>query len=344
MCIRDRSREVFYSVTYLIPNWTAEGNDYEDIRFLSNNAMSQALLEDNMPPYAIDTVAAQFTPLENGTGLTSIVWDGLPSEENEVYKIYRHGEYFFSTNDPYIQLIATVSEDADTDNDGSFEFHYSIPYNTYGNFVYCVVVVDQYGAYNPAITSQSCATVDEDSDQNWVKEPTNVQATFLGNLTTRVTWTDQVGVEGERYHIWRGGYRVQGAEFKVNDLLLDWMGSVPDGVEQFDVILEEGVNSPNTHYFVTSEALYNCQGCNETVMYKELVQNWDGPVVEDTEAPEEARINGLQMLGELQVVDFEWRNSNEVGESYYLYRHFGDPFGDSEFAESKLYRPGMGTN
>ena len=46
------------------------------------------------------------------------------------------------------------------------------------------------------------------------------------------------------------------------------------------------------------------------------------------------------MLGELQVVDFEWKNSIEVGESYYLYRHFGDPFGDSEFAISNYTDPG----
>ena len=118
-------------------------------------------------------------------------------------------------------MIATVAESLDEDSDGSFEFVYSVPYNTYGNFVYCVVVVDQFGAYNSDISSQSCADVDEDSDENWVKEPTNVNATFLGNLTTRVTWTDQVGVEGERYHIWRGGWRVQGPEFKSNpDILI----------------------------------------------------------------------------------------------------------------------------
>ena len=54
-------------------------------------------------------------------------------------------------------------------------------------------------------------------------------------------------------------------------------------------------------------------------MMYELVQNWDGPVIEDTEIPSEAIINDLMMLGELKVVDFEWKNSNEVGESYYLY-------------------------
>jgi len=337
---QETSREVFYSVTYLLPNWTDEGNDYQDLRFLSDNAMSEALLEDNMPPNPVDTVAAFFTPLEDGTGQTTIVWDGLFSEENEVYKIYRHGQYFNSTDDPYAQLIATVAESVDEDSDGSFEFIYSVPYNTYGNFVYCVVVVDQFGAYNSDISLQSCADVDEDSDENWVKEPTNVNATFLGNRTTRVTWTDQAGVEGERYHIWRGSFRVQGPEFKSNPELLTWVGSVPDGVEQFDVILDEGLEDIGTHYFVTSEALYNCLGCNSTVMYKELVQNWDGPIVEDTLAPEEAGISNLMMLGELQVVDFEWKNSNEEGESYYIYRHFGDPFGDSEFAVSNYTDPG----
>ena len=334
------NREVFYSVTYLLPNWTEDGSDYQDIRFLSSNAMSSALLEDNTPPEDVDTVAGIFTPLENGTGFTSIVWDGLMSEDNEEYRIYRHGEYFISTNDPYAQLIATVAEAADTDNDGQFEFHYNVPFNTYGDFTYCVVVVDQYGAYNTDISSSSCATVDEDSDENWVKEPTNVKATFIGNLTTRVTWTDQAGVEGERYHIWRGGWRVQGPEFVENASLM-WMGSVPDGVEQFDVTLEEGISATNTHYFVTSAAMYNCLGCNGTMMYTKLIQNWDGPVVEDTEPPTWARISNLMMLGELKVVDLEWVNSNqESGENYYIYRHFGDPFGDAEFAESNYTDPG----
>ena len=159
------NREVYYSVTYLLPNWTEDGSDYEDVRFLSSNAMTSPLLEDNTPPNDVTTVEALFNPLENGTGYTTIAWDGLFSEENEVYKIYRHGEYFSSTNDPYAQLIATVAEAADTDGDGSFVFYYNVPYNTFGNFIYCVVVVDQYGAYNTDISSNSCDDVDEDSDE-----------------------------------------------------------------------------------------------------------------------------------------------------------------------------------
>ena len=46
------------------------------------------------------------------------------------------------------------------------------------------------------------------------------------------------------------------------------------------------------------------------------------------------------MLGELKIVDFEWFNSNEKWRNILLYRHFGDPFGDSEFAVSNYTDPG----
>ena len=184
------SREVFYSVTYLLPNWTAEGFDYEDARFLSNNAMSTAILEDNTPPTPVDTTEALFNPYENGTGYTSISWDNILSEENEIYRIYRHGEYFSSTNDPYAQLIGTISENPETTNQSQYVFNYNVPYNTYGDFVYCVVVVDRYGAYNTEVSQSSCDIVTEDSDEDWIKEPTNVQANFIGDGKTRVTWTD----------------------------------------------------------------------------------------------------------------------------------------------------------
>ena len=321
------NRESYYSVTYLLPNWTSPGVDYEDTRFLSNNAMSNAILEDNTPPTDVSTVEALFTPSEDGTGVTTIVWDDILSESDEQYRIYRHGEYFNTTNNPYVQLVGTVQE-------GVSEFQYTVPFSTYGDFVYCVVIVDQFGSANPTVPISACDIVSEDSDEDWVKEPTNVNATFIGNGVTRVTWTDQVGIEGERYHIWKSTYRVQGPQFSQNQSLM-WQGSVPDGVEQFDVQLADGLTSATSHYFVTSEALYNCQGCNGTMMYTKLVQNWDGPIVEDTMPPQTGRMLAPEMIGELKVVDLEWQNAaNEAGETYSLYRHYGDPFGDAEFAIS----------
>ena len=326
------NREVYYSVTYLLPNWTSPGEDYEDIRFLSNNAMTNAVSEDNTPPADVSSMGALFTPSENGTGVTTIVWDDILSEQGEQYRIYRHGEYFNSTNNPYVQLIGTVQENVS-------QFQYNVPFNTYGDFVYCVVIVDRFGATNPSIPLSACDSVSEDSDEEWVKEPTNVQAEFIGNGITRVTWTDQVGVEGERYHVWRSSYRVQGPQFAENVSLM-WMGSVPDGVETFDVQLEDEMTSASTHYFVTSEAMYNCEGCSETMTYTKLVQNWAGPIVEDTKSPQPGRMLEPMMIGELKVVDLEWVNAEEDGESYTLYRHFGDPFGDSEFAISNYTDPG----
>lgn len=326
------NREVYYSVTYMLPNWESPGNNYEDTRFLSNNAMTTALLEDNTPPADVTGVGALFLPAENGTGVTTIVWDDLLSEEGEQYRIYRHGESFNSTNNPYVQLIGTVQENVS-------EFKYNVPFNTYGDFVYCVVVVDRFGATNPEIPYSSCDWVNEDADDEWIKEPTNVQATFIGNGITRVTWTDQVGVEGERYNVWRSSYRVQGPQFAENISLM-WMGSVPDGVEMFDVQLEDEISTTSTHYFVTSEALYNCQGCTETMTYTKLIQNWDGPIAEDTKSPQPGRMLEPLMIGELKVVELEWVNAQESGESYTLYRHFGDPFGDSEFAISNYTDPG----
>ncbi|MEL0100569.1 MAG: hypothetical protein VW862_02560, partial [Euryarchaeota archaeon] len=44
------NREVYYSVTYLLKNWTESGDDYEDVRFLSGNSMENPVIEDNTPP------------------------------------------------------------------------------------------------------------------------------------------------------------------------------------------------------------------------------------------------------------------------------------------------------
>ena len=320
------NRDVFYSVTYLLKNWTDSGDDYEDVRFLSENSMDTPVIEDNSPPPFVSSVDAFFVP-NNGTGVTTIAWDDILTETNEEYRIYRHGDIFSSTNNPYAQLIATVPENVS-------EFQYTVPYNTYGDYVYCVVVVDRYGSFNTNIPYNVCKTVTEDSNENWVKEPTNVFAEFIGNGTTRVTWIDQAGVEGERYHIWRAGGRVLGSQFVENESMI-WMGSVPDGVEKFDATIPDDTISAYTFYFVTSEALYNCPGCTTPVMYKELVQNVYGPITEDTRVPQPARINDIEMIGQLGVVNLEWLNSiDEDRETYSIYKHTGEPFSDSEFAIS----------
>ena len=96
----DTDREVYYAVTYLLPNYLAVGQDYEDIRFLSNNALSTPLAEDNMPPDAATLVSASFAAQpETGGGQTTIFWSDISGEEGESYAIFTSGAEFSKTTD-----------------------------------------------------------------------------------------------------------------------------------------------------------------------------------------------------------------------------------------------------
>lgn len=323
------NREVFYSVTYLLPNWTTEGLDYQDTRFLSNNAMDLAILEDTSPPNPVEGVSLTFVEDElGGKGNTTIEWNKVGSESGESYRIYMAGISFNNTSDPNAVLLTTVYGDSSST---SYSYPYQVPIGRLGYGHYCVVIVDQFGAYSQDINPSSCDVVLEDAFNNWVAEPTNVQATFLGNGITRVTWNDQLGAEGEIYNIWRSEYRVQGVDFVENESL-HWKGSVSDGIGTFDVTLEDGVIQSGIHYFVTSEARYG--HISGTYHYTELQNNWAGPVSEDTEYPATADINSAIMIGELNTVTLIWQNSNEENEMYSIYRHQGDPFNGSEFGSS----------
>ena len=71
-----------------------------------------------------------------------------------------------------------------------------------------------------------CTTnpIEENAFYGWVAEPTNVDAVFLG-AAPRITWDDQLGVEGEIYHIWYSTYRVIGAQFVERQTLM-YLGTV----------------------------------------------------------------------------------------------------------------------
>ena len=61
-----------------LPNYFGAGQDYEDIRFLSNNALDSTIAEDNMPPSPVTSVNHIFhTRLANRFGTTTITWTDL---------------------------------------------------------------------------------------------------------------------------------------------------------------------------------------------------------------------------------------------------------------------------
>ena len=315
-------RDAYYAVTYLLPNWTAPGEDYQDVRFLSNNALTSALIEDNMPPSQVGIMYAEFVPSPNsGGGTTTISWTDVSGETGESYRIYMSGIPFSTIVSSDVQLIATVSE-------GVGSFNYDVPIGRLGYANYCIITVDLYGVYSPNTTLNSCAgPVYEDAFSPWIAEPTQVHAEFIGDRVTRVTWQDQLGVEGERYHIWHSNFRVTGAEFVANQSMT-WLGSVSDGVGSFDVLLDTDILRDNAHYYVTTEALYG--HINGTYMDTRLNQNHFGPISEDTKPPNPARIKEATPLGAQKLITLEWFNEDDLNEGYEIWRHYGAPFGENE--------------
>ena len=314
-------RLVYYSITYLLPNHNGQGQDYEDIRFLSNNAMSSPVAEDNMPPSPISGVSGFFvSEPDSGDGTTTITWTDSAAEEFESYAVYSSGAFFNNTTTFGVDQLAIVNEGV-----GSFE--YQVPVGRLGTSYYCVVIVDTNGIYDTEIPNYSCTSVFEDAFYDWVAEPTSVEAVFIGNSQTKITWVDQLGAEGESYNIWRSNYRVTGSQF-VENVSVEYVASVTDGIQEYivDIPPEQDRTS---FYFVTSYALY--QSSAGPYHYTELIQNVAGPVYEETITPAAPRINSAFVFGELSEITLEWLNDNQLsGEEYTIWKNYGNPFGVNE--------------
>ena len=191
-------RESYYSITYLLPNASGPGLDYEDFRFInSRNTLSSPVVEDNRPPPQPILLSAEFVPNpSDGTGYTNISWGDVPTESGETYRVYRSDAPFASIlrNDVELMVSGIL--------EGINSYVVQVPRGYLGYSYYCVVTVDETGVINTDTTGDSCTNaIEENAFYGWVAEPTNVHAEFLGDQTTRVTWDEQLGVEGEMYHI-----------------------------------------------------------------------------------------------------------------------------------------------
>ena len=315
-------RSAYYAVTYFLPNWNGPGQDYVDFRFLSSNAMTDSILEDNTPPASPVGVSANFqSSEENGSAVTWVYWEDAVGETGEAYRIYMSGNSFSTISNPNVTLVGTVQE-------GVEAFAYTLPTGRFGSAHYCVVTVDSFGVFNENTNSLSCTgAVYEDAFTSWIKEPTLVEAQYLGQSTTQVTWVDQIGLSGERYHIWHASDRLNGAEF-IENQTITWLGTVDEGVGVFNATVPPGVDRDDSFYYVTSEALYG--HLTGPAMYTGLVQNVAGPVYEDTKSPRSPDITTVEVFGDELLARITWINEDtEFGERYYIYRHFGEPFAES---------------
>lgn len=319
--------DYYYSITYFLPNWIDGNQDYEDIRFLSNNALETPITEDNLPPQKINSVTTSFIPNPvTGGGKTVISWADIQDESGESYAIYSSGSMFNNTTEFGPTIISVVPE-------GQESYEHNLPIGRLGHSTYCIVVIDINGIYDTNIPSNSCSTVYEDAFYNWTAEPTQVTAEFVGNDTTVVQWKDQLGAEGEVYHIWRSDYLVSGGQFAPNQTVF-WMASVPDGIQIANIEVPQEVDRLS-FYFVTSEALY--QHVNGTYHYTGLVQNWAGAIEENTVTPSAPIINSLTVDGQSNLVLLEWLNNKQIDfEEYTVWKHFGAPFGENEDQTSNI--------
>ena len=315
-------RSSYYSITYLLPNATENGEDYEDIRFVGDNTMADPVLEDNRPPDQPILLSAEFASNPDGTGTTTISWGDVATETGESYRVYR-------SDQPFVTILRNdVSLVVEGILEGINSYEVEVPQGFLGYSYYCVVTVDATGVINTDTTGDACTNgIEENAFYGWVAEPTNVFAEFIGDRTTRVTWSDQLGIEGEIYHIWYTTYRVSGAQFVENETMY-YLGTVGDGIGYFDVEVPEDEYRTNSFYFVTSEALYG--NVNGTYHYTGLVQNYFQVPFEDTRAPNPPRIKNAYSIGSMNLVSLEWFNEDENNESYSIWRHYGEPFGADE--------------
>ena len=330
------NEEAYYAITYFIPNKTGPGEDFIDLRFLSGNALTQPILEDNRPPSHVTVFSVSTSSEDDGTGETELTWFGVPGESGERYDLYVSGVAFTSIYDTGVTFLASLYEDqALEDSNSPYQYTRELPIGTLGMAYYCVVTVDAIGLFNNETSGGSCDSIEEDAFSNWQKEPTNVYAEFIGDRTVRVTWTDQLGVEGERYHIYTSnGVPTNPQQFATQTT---YHGLVNDNTQVFDIVMGPDIISEtgavlNWYVYVTSEAQY--VHANGSYEYIGLDQNFFGPVEIDITPPTWPQISISESRGDLGFVAMEWGNLQELSESYQIWRHNGDPFEESSSSSS----------
>ncbi len=322
----DTDLDVFYSVTYIYMG-------YEDTRFLGTNTLVNSIHEDNVAPGSVQDVAASFVAEPaGGTGNTTITWTDMQSEGGETYYIWRSGSPINDTTSDGVELVGTAGDEEGV-------YRHEVERGMLGLAYYAVTAADPNGNHNTVVAESAALqlenAVEEDTFTPWIAEPTNVLAEYLGGGQTRVTWTDQIGVEGEQYHVWRSCVQLTSMAFyglQEGELptCTELVATVPDSVETVTVSVEDDVDEL-AYYSVSSLARYSLS----SQPYEDLrfQYNWDGPISEDTRSPDLAFLQDAYMTDQAgdKITLLRWVNSmSEVGETYQIWMSETDPFDGDE--------------
>ncbi|MDE0707848.1 MAG: hypothetical protein OSB33_02750 [Candidatus Poseidoniales archaeon] len=307
--------DAYYSVTYMYLG-------YEDVRFLGTNTLVNSIHEDNVAPDSVQDVTASFAAEPaGGTGNTTITWTDIEFETGETYHIWRSGSPINDTSATGVELVGVAG-------DGDEFYRHEVERGMLGLAYYAVTSSDTNGNHNNIVAENSALqledAVEEDTFTPWVAEPTNVYAEYLGSGQTTVTWTDQLGVEGEQYHVWRASVRL--TSLSNLELVAELIATVPDSVETVTVGIADDVDEPS-YYCVSSLARYSLS----SQPYEDLrfMQNCWGPIDEDTRKPDLAFLQDALMTNQAgeQITLLRWVNSmSESGETYQVWMCETDPF------------------
>ena len=310
--------DAYYSVTYLYLN-------YEDTRFIGGvNTMAEdfPVAEDNVAPDGVEGVQASFEAEPNGgTGNTTVTWADLTAEPGAIYHVWRSGAAFSNTTNPDVEHIATVQS-------GVSNYRYQVERGTLGAAYYAVTTADARGNHNTSFLPTSLAgPIMENAFDPWVAEPTNVQAEYIGGAQTRVTWVDQLGAEGEFYHVWHAWTKLSAASNLSLEATL--VATVPDGVQEA-IVPVPADKDRLSYYCITSVTRYN--HLNATYEDTRFQQNCIPlPVREDTLAPAPVMMAEPVLHGGQRTVYISWINTiAEDNETYSVWRHHGSPLPGGE--------------
>ena len=307
--------DAYYTVTYFYLG-------YEDVRFLGTNTLVNSIHEDNVAPGAVQGVIASFVAEPaGGTGNTTISWIDLEFESGETYHIWRSGSPITDTTSDGVEMVGTAFDEDEV-------YVHQVERGMLGLAYYAVTASDTNGNHNNIVTESSALqledAIEEDTFTPWVAEPTNVFAEYLGGGETNVTWTDQLGVEGEQYHVWRSSVRL--TSLSNLELVAELVATVPDSVETVTIDLDDEIDE-QIYYCVSSLARYSLS----SQPYEDLrfMQNCWGPINEDTRNPDLAFLQDAYMTdqGGDKITLLRWVNSMaEAGESYQIWMCETDPF------------------
>ncbi|MEE2747626.1 MAG: hypothetical protein VX473_04060 [Candidatus Thermoplasmatota archaeon] len=322
----DTDLDVYYSVTYIYMG-------YEDVRFLGTNTLVNSIHEDNVAPGAVLDVAGSFVAEPaGGTGNTTITWTDIQEESGETYHIWRSGSPINDTTSDGVEMVGTAG-----DEDGVYR--HEVERGMLGIAYYAVTASDPNGNHNTAVAESATLLlengIEEDTFTPWIAEPTNVVAEYLGGGQTKVTWTDQIGVEGEQYHVWRSCVQLTSMSFEMVQpgeypTCTELVATVPDSVETVTITIDDNLDE-KAYYSVSSLARYSLS----SQPYEDLrfQYNWDGPIDEDTRSPDLAFLQDAYMTEQAgeKITLLRWVNSQaEDFETYQIWMSETDPFDGNE--------------